>query len=307
MEYPLPVMERWICRACRPGGCFWASGSSSLGERGPKTMPPMSRCIEFIKPKWPRRRLTHRQANNGAPPTGLISTITNDRMRPWGCECQPSSITKVGVAIQPTYVPSSTLAAGLPVRLPKAATFAGVDESVLLAEPLAITAWVSNRSPQTRTKFISALTSSVCWLMPIRAACGRHNGLKPRHVLSRRNLCRVSSPSPMSCPRACNLLYRRFAIGRRPTARKISGIPQIANLRYGLMAMRTKVPTWASQDNSRRARYIRSMASSICSLFVKPITTASISLQAIAYLMDFSRSVGSLKSPLPMIFIPITP
>src|ERR1017187_2459423 len=49
------------------------------------------------------------------------------------------------------------------------------------------------------------------------------------------------------------------------------------------------------------------MASSICARLVKPMTMASISLQAIAKRMDFSRSSALTNWPLPMIFMPMTP
>src|SRR5215471_12193786 len=45
-----------------------------------------------------------------------------------------------------------------------------------------------------------------------RRSFPRHGRRKTRSKLSKRNPCHVLLPSPMSCPRACNLLYRGFAI-----------------------------------------------------------------------------------------------
>jgi hypothetical protein len=73
MDHSLPVMERWICRACQPGGCFLASGSSSLASathealgmrvpaefdhRSRRRYPTHLRPLKYPR-GWPSRQVT---------------------------------------------------------------------------------------------------------------------------------------------------------------------------------------------------------------------------------------------------------
>ncbi len=61
------------------------------------------------------------------------------------------------------------------------------------------------------------------------------------------------------------------------------------------------------QAVSARARFMRSMASSISARSLKPMTIESISGRDRAKRIERSRSAGLVKSPLPMIFMPMMP
>jgi putative transposase len=124
---------------------------------------------------------------------------------------QPATLYRKSRRRYPSRLPALKYpAVGRHVRSPKAGIFAGVDGCGSLVAPLEASALVSNPNPKACMKSTSALTLSACWWIQIPAECVRPNGLKIADLLSKRNPCPVTSPSPMSCPVPGNPRYRTF-------------------------------------------------------------------------------------------------